>query len=145
MPKPPFPHMLPREVTLWQRFLLRHEQEWERFAYDVKVGDGRDPGPEFPEEIRRMALEITKFRIDAVGFRLGEIGIFEVKVSAGLSAVGQLRAYRRLYDEQFRPTQMITTHLVTTDTTPDLIRVYRMEGITTYVLPEDGTEEIIRP
>lgn len=134
MVRPPYPHMLPIEVELWGRFLLGHGGEWVRFEYDLHVGEGIPVSPEWPENIKAMAYAVTAKRIDAVGFRPGEVTIFEVKPDAGLAAIGQLISYRELYVRQFAPPERIGLAVVTDNITPDEEYVYEKQGIEIYLV-----------
>lgn len=93
-----FVHMLSGDVSLWQRFLTQHGEYFDRFEYDVHVGQGVALDPAWPEEIIRVALALTRKRIDAVGYREDEVWLFEVKPDAGLSALGQILAYKALWE-----------------------------------------------
>ena len=92
-----FPHLLPEDRELWEDFLNSSSNIYSDYQYDLKVGEGRDPGPDFPDHIRDMALNISKRRIDAIGFTGDTPTIIEISVNAGLTQLGQLMAYPCLY------------------------------------------------
>lgn len=91
----------------------------------MKVGEGRDPGPDFPDHIRDMALNISKRRIDAIGFTGDTPTIIEISVNAGLTQLGQLMAYPCLYRIQTGtnlPIQrLLVARSIQTDIEPVLI------------------------
>ena len=89
-----YPAMLPAETIVWQTWLRLHQAEYDRFDYNMRVGPGFDPGGSVPDFIRTMAVKNTKKRIDAVAWQGSQPLIVEVKVRAGLSAVGQILGYR---------------------------------------------------
>lgn len=92
-----FPHLLPWDAAIWRAFLQRNGQNYQTFEYDVRVGNGRDPGPDFSQNIRNMAIRLSQRRIDAVGFQPGTITLFEITGSIGMTALGQCHAYPILY------------------------------------------------
>lgn len=92
-----FPHLLPDDRELWEDYLYSTSSSKTQYQYDIKVGNGRDPGKDFPDHIREMALNISKRRIDAIAFSNNLITIIEISVSAGLTQLGQLMAYPCLY------------------------------------------------
>lgn len=92
-----FPGMLPREIIVLKAWLALHETEYDSFDYNVRIGAGDDPGPDFTDDIRAMAIQNTQKRIDAVAFKGQEITIIEVKDRATASAIGQLVTYRALW------------------------------------------------
>lgn len=115
-----YPHLMVNDVEIWERYLEVHAKEWDSFEYDVRVGEGQQPNPEHPKNIQTMAVALTEKRIDVVGRRHGQVWIIEVKLSAMLSAVGQLVSYQILYEERFPgagPTELL---IVTDRIGPDL-------------------------
>jgi len=73
-----FAHLLPAEAIIWARWIRLYGAGWERFDYDVRVGEGRPVDPAWPPEIQRMARTLSQKRIDAVGY-IGTVPtIFEV-------------------------------------------------------------------
>ncbi len=112
MPKPssPYPHLLEVDIAVWLRYLNKHPDLYDAIEYDIRVGDGRDPGPDYPDNIRRMALDLSRRRIDAIGHTLDTITLIEITRRAGLTAIGQLIAYPILYAASYpttRPVQML--------------------------------------
>lgn len=121
-----FPHLLPEDRQLWENFLSLNPNRFTRYEYDIKVGFGRDPGPDFPMNIREMALNISRRRIDAIGFTDNAITIIEISVFAGLTQLGQLMAYPTLYEtttELNLPIKrLLIARAIQTDIEPVLIK-----------------------
>ena len=88
-----YPAMLPAEIDVWRGWLAKHQGEYERFEYNVRVGPGADPGPNYPQSVRDQAILNTQARIDALAWQGTQATIVEVKDRAGLSAIGQLLGY----------------------------------------------------
>ena len=109
-----YPHMLPRDKFLWDRFLGIHGKYFDRFDYDIHVGEGIGKIYGYPENIQRMAKLLTQKRIDAVGYHGDEVWVFEIKPHAGLSALGQVTAYEALWNKQF-PDQKVYRKAIVTD------------------------------
>ncbi len=124
--------MLPNEIPLWERWLALYGSEYEKFAYDVHVGRGTDPGPTYEQKWRSLAITLTQKRIDAIGKKEGVLYIFEVKPDAGLSAVGQLLSYRDLYRRDFNYIGPIRMAIVTTKIDDDIRYVMKKNGIDIY-------------
>ena len=85
-----FPGMLPREILIFKTWLAQHEAEYDRFDYNFRIGAGQDPGPTWPDYIRKCAIENSQLRIDALAWKANAPTIIEVKDRAGASALGQL-------------------------------------------------------
>jgi hypothetical protein len=96
-----FPGMLPREIIIWRNWCKLHEAEYDRFDYNTRIGSGHDPGPSWPDEIRRMAVANTQLRIDAVAWKGDTPTLLEVKDRAGASAVGQILTYEAVWLQDF--------------------------------------------
>lgn len=96
-----FPGLLPREVLVLKAWLRLHESGYDRFDYNVRLGDGTDPGPTWPDDLRQMAILNTQKRVDAVAYKADVPTLIEVKDRAGFSAVGQIVGYDALWRKQF--------------------------------------------
>ncbi len=114
-----YPAMQVDEILVWRNFLRDHDLEYnlltpewialrsndvgarpqlgDRFDYNVRLGVDVDPGPAFPDNIRRAAIASRSLRMDALGFQDAQPVLFEVKRRAGPQNVGQLVVYRDLW------------------------------------------------
>lgn len=99
-----YPHLLPDDAALWGQFDLDNPAFASLLEYDIHVGDGRDPGPEFDPAIRNSAILLSQRRIDVVAHHPDHIDIIEVSTAAGLTQVGQLMTYPILYKTAYNPT-----------------------------------------
>jgi len=124
-----FPHLLPESILIWERWLSRHADEFDRFDYDVRVGDGRDPGPDFDDNIRQDGLDLSKRRIDAVGFTPNSITVIEITPLADLKCLGQILAYPILYKQTFQTTLPIKTLIVAGHIGTDMMPAIREHHI----------------
>jgi len=91
-------HMLPRDILIWRQFLLKYEDEFDEFHYDVHCGPKlrlEDPDIPWLGDFSEKALSL---RIDVIALKPGECWLIEVKPNAGLGALGQLMAYRFYLD-----------------------------------------------
>jgi hypothetical protein len=129
-----FIHLLPVEKALWQKWLSVNSQGWERYEYDVHIGEGITVTGEYPDWGKYLAKLLTQKRIDVLAYRQGIPWIFEVKPQAGLSAYGQLLAYRELFLRQFptstRPELAVVTDLLN----PDEEYIYVKAGIHVFLV-----------
>lgn len=95
-----YPHMVREEIEIWKRFLRKYGSKYDRFRYDEHVGKGSGPIPGYSKKDQEMFIRLTQKRIDVVAFKRGAAFIVEIKPRAGLAAIGQLIAYKRLYQEK---------------------------------------------
>ena len=118
-----YPHLWDRDVHLWERFIDQYGNRFTQFAYDVRVGDGIEVDPSWPEWLQYDAKVLTQKRIDVVGYQPSTIWIFEVKPYAGLSAVGQVVGYMTLFSKQFKPSLPLQGAIVTDVPQPDIDKI----------------------
>lgn len=130
----PFPHLGPAESLVWARFLQLHGPEWDRYDYDVHVGQGHDIDPAWPDFIKTMVQKLSPKRIDVVGYKGGSPTIFEVRPKATRSVAGGLLMYRYLFVQQFPTLPAPSLAAVVTRTDPDLARYLASEGVTVYLV-----------
>lgn len=100
---------------MWREYLRLHENEFSTlpqfwldyrattpqappapgdvFDYNLRIGNGVDPGNAFDQATRQQWIEKTKLRIDAVAFKGDQPWVFEVDRTVGTPQVGQLLGY----------------------------------------------------
>jgi hypothetical protein len=117
-----YPGLLPDEIIVFRAWLKLHESEFDSFDYNVRIGQGQDPGPTFSDEVRRAAILNSQLRIDAVARKGGTVSLIEVKRRAAPANIGQLVVYQHVW---------IGEH--PGDPPPDLIMVSNV--FTPHILP----------
>jgi hypothetical protein len=90
------PGMTDWESELCKTWLELAGQGWDAYDFNVRLGEGVDPGPGFPESIRQGSIANTQPRADCIAYRGAAAAIVEVKVTAYLGVLGQILAYEHL-------------------------------------------------
>lgn len=135
---PTYPGLFPPEVPYLRAWLAEHQAEYDRWEYNVRVGSGFDPGPAYPDYVRKQSVANTQFRIDVIAWKGNQATLIEVKQHAGAGAVGQLLTYYHLWQEG-NPGLPAPGLLVVTGTLqPDLPRVLAANGIAYEVVTPQG-------
>lgn len=129
-----YPHMREVEMPLWNRFLDLYGREFLGFEYDVRVGPASGAAAGFDAQTRAVFEDLTRMRIDAVGYRVGEIWLLEVMPYAGPSALGKLLGYAELFFRDRRPTERIRLGIVTDRFTPAMGEVFRAEEVQAWIV-----------
>jgi hypothetical protein len=128
--------MLDQDAPVLTAFLKQHGARYTSVAFDVRIGTGRDPGPEYEENIRTMGLDLSRRRIDALGQRPNTVDIIEVTNAAGTTTLGQLIAYKQLYIKdhapQLAPNVILAARTLQTDMYPAFIAA----GIEIHLYPD---------
>lgn len=131
-----YPHLLQPDIDLWIRYLEQHEDEYTGFDYDVRIGEGRDPGNIQPETIRKMAIGLSQRRIDVVGYKPDKIVIIEITLSAGLKCIGQMETYPILYKSTYKPSLPITTLILTEKIESDIRPILDEKNLKYIIIPK---------
>lgn len=129
-----YKHMFGIDLELWERFLRRHGKYYSRFDYDVRVGRGIVLPAGYPPNIAGMAKALTQKRIDAVGYHNEEVWLIEIKPDAGLSALGQLLAYKLLYTRDVGVPKRLYLAVVTDILNPDERYLFDKNEVRYYIV-----------
>jgi len=123
------------ETRLWTQFQLVYPAAFTEVAYDVRVGCGHVPHSSEPAWFAKMCHALTTKRIDVIGFHPSSLTLIEIKQYVGLTAPGQLIAYRDLflqtYDTAVQPELALIFHHID----PDLLSIARQASIALHQLP----------
>lgn len=142
MARPPFPHMGPRDVEIFAAYALTEDaKRFTRWEFDVKVAPGRCPPTIVDPAMRKMAFDLSKLRIDAVGWEGGQATIFEVKPVAHLSAFGQILAYTIFWQRERGSTPKRA--IITDECNDDIRFLYAIEGIALHCVQPATIPQII--
>ena len=95
-----FPGMQLREILIWKNWLYVNSTRFDVYEYNVRLGDGVDPGPQYPDSSRRMWIANSMKRADVVAAKGGRVTIIEVEENPGLSSFGQIAGYQVLWRQR---------------------------------------------
>lgn len=132
-----YPGMAPREVIIFRAWLALHQSEYDRFEYNVRVGNGIDPGDDYPAIYRQQYIENTQKRVDAVAWKGDQPTIIEVKDRATASSMSQILTYKALWPITFPDSPAPKLLLVTNRVAADMPIVLDATGITLEFVPAD--------
>jgi len=129
-----YPHLRPHEVAIWERFIRKHPDFFDSIDYDVKVGTPREYPKVGMESVQKGMEELSRKRIDFVGYKGKQVFIGEIKPSASFSAIGQLLAEKSLYLEEHPEIKEVSLILVTDQVVPDMPKLCSEYGIQYFVV-----------
>ena len=101
---PTYPHFLAADTDVWSRYLADPIVPIKEVWYDVHVGGAVELRRSSDEMDRRIAAGVTRKRIDVVAKVGAGFWIIEVKPVAGMTAIGQILIYTRLFLQEFQVT-----------------------------------------
>jgi hypothetical protein len=135
-----YPGLLPREVIVLRNWLKLHEGEYQSFDYNVRAGQGTDPGPAYAQDMRTMAIQNSQKRIDAVAYRGSEVTLIEVKDRATASAIGQINMYSALWQPTVAYPNPPILLLVCNRIDADVAQAAAAHGIQVNIVPSSFAE-----
>jgi len=128
-------HYKPEELQLAKDFVRRCYLPGNYFfdvyllTYSAKVIEETMAPPALSDIVPWM------MRIDCVVVKPGRIWILEIKQRLRAYGLGQLDAYKQLYQAQFHPTKEISLGYVCRDDDPTLHTLLALKGIRLWVVP----------
>lgn len=131
-----YERLRPEDVTVWETFIeLFPGKDWE-MDYDVKVGLGRRTDKKIQKLYAKDWRDLTRKRIDAVGWGKSDIFLIEIKPRAGLSAIGQILGYSELWVDFHNNNRRVRPTIICHSTDPDTETVAKSAGIEILVVPK---------
>lgn len=129
-----YPHMKPRDIDIWERFISQYPDAYEKCQYDFSIGDV----PVFMEQTSspqgQAMRELYKLKIDVLGYKGDTIDLIEVKPDAGASTIGQLLGYVSLYKRDISSTVPIRPVIVTNVLRTNMDFLTQQQGVTLIVV-----------
>lgn len=124
-----YPHMKPRDIAIWERFIDKYPNEYQNCQYDFHVGDPPPFNTLTDDEQDWNQDALYRLKIDVVGFTKDYIDIVEVKPDAGPSTIGQVKSYRTLYIRDEEPQIPINMVIITDKERPNMAFLCKQEGV----------------
>jgi len=122
-------HMLAEDIEIWRRFVSNGDYLPDVVWYDVRVGLSVGLSDVSPDWMKRMAMGLTRKRIDVVG-RIGmDYWIIEVKPRASYDAFGQVVFYADAFEKEHRLVGQVIPVLVTDSPDPDIMSLCDETGV----------------
>ncbi len=134
-----YPHMMPMDSEIWNRFLIFGKFLPDRVYYDVRVGRGVEPPEGSPEWLKKYAkINYTK-RIDVIGSTIDRWWIIECKPGASYWALGQVIFYSWAFKNEIADDKEIIPVVITDVVDEDLRPLFDLAGVLVF---EVGREEL---
>ncbi|MGC9969441.1 MAG: hypothetical protein ABSE56_02505 [Bryobacteraceae bacterium] len=126
------------ESDIAKAWLNAHGAEYDQIDFNVRLGEGTDPGEEYTQEVRNMSVLITQKRADIVARIGGQADIIEVKVRVAFGALGQLLGYRTLWRIAHPELPVRSLIAIGRAVVPDCQPVIDESGIVVQIYPRPG-------
>lgn len=89
-----YPHLMRRDVAVWERWIKAHGQDFDAVAYDVAVGGVVPTAPDLEAKDILGWKYSTALKIDVMLREHGAVWAVEVKTSTSVSAIGAAVSYQ---------------------------------------------------
>lgn len=129
-----YPHMIGEDSDVWSRFIKKFPEYFDTVDYDMRVGKGSDTVPQEELNYVNYWTQLTKKRIDVVGYKNSFVTLLEVKKRASLFTLGQILGYKFLYQRDHNEIPLVRTLIVCSSITPDDIDILDHFGIKFFVV-----------
>jgi len=127
--RPHYPHMLAEDNAVWSKFLQADADRIQELWYDLRVGQPVYISPDASDMERKIALGLTRKRIDVVCLVDGDFWVVEIKPYASMLAVGQALTYARLFALEYEVEGRIIPVIVCDVIDADLVEEFDEFGI----------------
>lgn len=124
-----YPHMKPRDIEIWERFIAKFPDAYEKCQYDFAIGDIPDFMENASSPEGQAMRELYKLKIDVLGYKGDTIDIIEVKPDASASSIGQLLGYVKLYQRDMNPTAKLRPVIVTSSLRSNMEYLSESQGV----------------
>lgn len=121
---------------MFRLWLVSKGQGFSGFMFDVRVGEGQILISSDGEPYSRMWYELTKKRIDVLGFRDNETWLIEIKRKLNLMVIGQMDLYTSLLWETAFPDGPLVRAVITSALDPDIVPIMKNKSIEIFLVPD---------
>lgn len=95
-----YPERTDKSSAVIRDWLLAHGQDYDRFMFSVRVGQGVPPDPAHLPGVQRSTIFSSQKRIDILAWQGTQVTIVEVKEYVTAAALGQVQMYRDLFVQE---------------------------------------------
>jgi len=129
-----YPHLIGEDSVIWNKFFLRFPRRFDTVDYDVHVGKGVNVSTIQDSIGKNYWSNLTKKRIDVIGYKDNIITIIEVKKRVGLHTLGQILGYKFLYLREHPELKSIRTLIICSSIDQDDIAVLQHYAIDFFIV-----------
>jgi hypothetical protein len=126
---PKYPHMRPKDVSIWDAYLDAHASDFLRCWYDVKIGEPIIPKIQVDEVTKQDWWDLSRWAIDVVAEDKNVYYVIEIKPNANAKALGQCLAYAKLLEEKWRTAKPMLPVVITDEINPITAKAAAYMGV----------------
>lgn len=128
-----YPHMMPKDREIWERFINENPNAFDVCAYDVAVGEGTPMNTIVAEDTGGDINRLYQRKIDVVAKKGDYYFIIELKPRAGTGTIGQVKGYTTLFKRDFGQSLNATPIIITDELLSEMDYLAKTERVAIYV------------
>jgi hypothetical protein len=132
---PRYPEQTVRQSDLLRAYFEKHLDAFDRVIFEYRVGQGVTPDPTHLPAVQRQTENVTRQRIDVLGWSGSRPTIVEAKDRVTPSALGQILSYRLHLLKEMPDASEPELVVIGRVSDPDTIEPLNAHGITVYLYP----------
>ena len=113
-----YPGMRPRDVAIWDEFILSHPDAFFRVWYDVHIGDPVGHKHNEKEMRENGMYDVSCWCIDVLAEDENGFWVIEVKPDAMAGAIGQALSYTKILEKEQKFNKPLRPAVLTNDIPP---------------------------
>ena len=115
-----YPHLKPEDIKTWERFIDSHPHHYDTVDYDVGLSRVEEAAAKAAELDIKGDERLYQYKVDVCGYGPGITHIIELKGKATPQAIGQVLAYKMLYDRDLAPAGNTRAVIIAMGASPEM-------------------------
>lgn len=117
------------DTVIWNRFIEKYPDAYERMQYDYHVGDAPPFNTLTDDNEDQNQDMLYRLRIDAIGHNGNTLDVIEIKPNAGPSCIGQVMSYKTLFERDEEYNGAVRSVIITDTLKPNMDFLCEAENI----------------
>ena len=124
-----YPGMRPKDVAIWDEFIINNPNAFERVWYNVALGNPATTSEEHKRMVDTGMYGVSQWRIDVVALKAMHFYVIEVKPNAMAGALGQALAYSHMVVRDYGVDVPVHPVVLTDDIAPITLEAANLLGV----------------
>ena len=120
---------MPADQPVWDAFITRNRFEIQQVWYDLHVGQPVEIPEGSPQWLYKVALGVTRKRIDVVCQMKNRIMVIEVKPVCNMASLGQALTYSKLLVKEYQIDKNVLPAVLCLAHDDDLVEIAENLGV----------------
>ena len=113
-----YPGMRPKDVVLWDQFIINHPEAFHQVWYDVHIGDPIENKKDHDAMHASGMYDVSCWCVDVIADDGSALYVIEIKPNAPAGALGQALAYKKFVEKLPGVTKPVHPAVLTDNISP---------------------------